>query len=60
MKVSIGGFYQGICDSEQAEKVMAEYNDAKIIGTCVCCGNKQEIKSAGDQCKNCKIMGNWK
>lgn len=60
MKVSVGGFYQGVCDSKYAEKVMAEHDDVKVIATCVCCGNKQEINTPKDTCKECAMKGNWK
>ena len=59
MRSTVGGFYQGECGQEQAELDKKKYKDAKIIATCLPCGNKQELKTLKDRCKACSCQ-NWK
>jgi Zn finger protein HypA/HybF involved in hydrogenase expression len=60
MKVIVGGFLQGICDSATAEKAVIDFDDVVIVATCIACGHHQKIEKVSEKCNACDSLATWK
>ena len=60
MRVIVGGFLQGVTNSETAEKAVLEFDDVVIKATCIACGNNQQIEKVNEKCNACGSQATWK